>query len=59
MIVHRASMAKDHSHRLVAGAVGHPVTFDGTYLHAPLTLWDNGVIEGIDNDEARELSSGY
>lgn len=56
--IHKALTATDHAHRLTVGSIGD-VSFDGTYLHAPLTVWDADAIAGIDDDEQRELSSGY
>lgn len=44
---------------LVVGTVGTSVTFDGTYLDAPLSLWTREAIEAVETEEQRELSPGY
>lgn len=51
--------AADHRPDLVVGSVGSGVTFDGTYLKAPLSVWANDAILGIESSSKRELSSAY
>ncbi|WP_414499562.1 DUF2213 domain-containing protein [Zymobacter sp. IVIA_12111.31 C1] len=51
--------AADHKPELIVGAVGSGVTFDGTFLKAPLSVWSNDAILGIERNTKRELSSAY
>lgn len=51
--------AADHRPDLVVGAVGSGVAFDGAYLKAPLSVWANDAIIGIESSSKRELSSAY
>ena len=59
MIIHRGSTANDHPRSLSVGSIGEPVRFDGSYLRAPLHLWDQEAIDGIEDNSQRELSCGY
>lgn len=51
--------AADHRPDLVVGSVGSGVAFDGAYLKAPLSVWANDAIIGIESSSKRELSSAY
>lgn len=51
----------DNSHMpdLVVGATGTDAAIDGEYLTNSLVIWARPSIDGIVNDEKRELSSAY
>jgi hypothetical protein len=48
-----------HDPRLVLGAVGSDVTFDGEFLRGTVTIWSAPAIRGIEDGSKRELSAGY
>jgi hypothetical protein len=55
---HRPVGADDHPRDLVVGTVGD-VRWDGPYLTASVTVWDQSAIDAIESGEQRELSCGY
>lgn len=57
--VHKPTSANDIQQRHLIGTVGSDVVFDGTHLHADLTIWDGDAIKGIETEEKRELSCSY
>lgn len=59
MLVHRGQTATDHARALVVGSIGSNPSFDGSYLRAPLHVWDGEAIAGIHDNSQRELSCGY
>lgn len=59
LATHRPISADDHPHEIVVGAIGDDVRFEAPYLKAPLTIWDNAAITGIESGEQRQLSCGY
>ena len=59
LIVHKPVVATDHARALTIGAVGGPVTWDGDKLRAPLVVWDQDGIDGIEDNTRRQLSAGY
>ena len=59
MIVHRPIAADDHPKELVVGTIGSEVTFDGTYLKAPLAIWTAEGIAAVKSKAQQEISCGY
>lgn len=59
LIHHLPVTAEDFAPDLVVGTVGTDVTFDGTYLDAPLSIWTAEAIGVVESGEQRELSPGY
>ena len=59
LILHKASTADDHPQELTVGAVGTEVEFNDPYLEAPLCIWTDEAIVGIETKEQTEISSGY
>ena len=51
--------AADHRPDLVIGATGSNAEFVAPYLRNSLVVWASDAIEGIQNDEVRELSCAY
>lgn len=51
----------DESHKaeLTVGSTGTDARFDGKYLHNSLVIWAKPSIDGVVNDEKKELSSAY
>lgn len=57
---HNPTVASDrHPHGQVVGSIGTDVVFDGTYLTAPLSVWDGDSIARIEDNSQRQLSPGY
>lgn len=59
LLHHQPVSVDEHPKELVVGSIGTDVTFDGTYLDAPLSLWTAEGIEAVESEEQRELSPGY
>jgi uncharacterized protein len=59
MLIHRGVTSNDHARSLVVGSIGSPAKWDGTYVRAPLHIWDGEAIEGIEDNSQRQISSGY
>jgi hypothetical protein len=59
LLHHQPVSVDEHPRELVVGSIGTDVTFDGTYLDAPLSLWTAEGIEAVESKEQRELSPGY
>lgn len=59
LLHHQPVSVDEHPRELVVGSIGTDVTFDGTYLDAPLSLWTAEGIEAVESEEQRELSPGY
>jgi hypothetical protein len=51
--------ADTHRHELVMGSLGTDSAFNAPYLQNSLVIWDGKAIEGVENDEKRELSCAY
>lgn len=51
--------ADEPSKELQVGCIGTTVTFDGTYLRAPLSLWTRDGIDAVESGEQEQLSPGY
>lgn len=56
---HRPVTSDEHPRELVVGTVGTEVSFDGTYLKAPLALWTQEAVDVVVTEEQKELSPGY
>ncbi len=56
--LHKPQSAADHDHNLTVGSVSN-IRWSEPYLQASLAVWDGEAIEGIQDDSARGLSSGY
>lgn len=54
-----ASDEESHMPSLVVGSTGTDAVIDGPYLTNSLVIWAKPSIDGIVNDEKRELSSAY
>lgn len=59
LLHHLPVTAEDFAPDLVVGTVGTDVTFDGTYLDAPLAIWTAEAIGVVESGEQKELSPGY
>jgi len=59
LLHHQPVTADEHPDELVVGSIGTDVTFDGTYLKAPLSLWTAQAIKAVKSERQRELSAGY
>ena len=51
--------AKDHRPELVIGSTGTDAVFNAPYLDNSLVIWADDAIDGIENDQQRELSCAY
>jgi hypothetical protein len=51
--------ADDHQPELVVGSTGTDAAFDGTFMTNSLVVWARDSIDGIVNDDKRQLSSAY
>jgi uncharacterized protein len=58
LAMHRPLQANDHAHAPTVGTIGD-VRWDGPYLTATVTVWDQSAIDGIESGAQRELSCGY
>lgn len=56
---HRPVSSLSHPHKIVVGAVGGDVRFEGGWLRGSLTLWDAEAISLVEDGSARALSCGY
>ena len=56
---HVAVSADDHQPDLVIGATGSDATFKAPYLTNSLVVWAKSGIDGIEDNEKKELSSAY
>lgn len=59
LIKHIPVSADDHPKEDTVGTVGTEVRYEHPYLKAPLVLWDKDGIDAVENDDKRQLSSGY
>lgn len=59
LIVHKPTSAADHPKEITVGAVGTDVVFNAPYLEAPLCIWTEEAIAGIETKSQTEISSGY
>lgn len=57
--MHVRVSAEEPARDVVAGSVGTEVGFDGTYLSAPLSIWTNDAITGVETREQEQLSPSY
>lgn len=58
-IEHHVDSADDPQKLTRVGTVGTEVVWNPPYLDAPLTIWDQNAIDGINDDSFRELSCAY
>jgi hypothetical protein len=58
LIRHVPVSAADHPRELTVGTIGD-VRWDGPYLAATVTVWDQAAIDAIESGRRRELSCGY
>lgn len=56
---HVAVTADSHDPELVLGATGTDAVFDAPYLKNSLVLWTRAGIDGVESEEAKEVSSSY
>lgn len=56
---HEPITVQTHRPDLVVGAIGSDVIFDGEYLTADISIWDENAIAGIESKKISELSCGY
>ena len=59
LLSHQPLNSNAHPHEMVVGSVGHGAVFDPPYLKAPVTVWDQVAIDGIEDDSVKEISSSY
>ena len=59
LIQHKPTSADDHPQELTVGAIGSEVVFNAPYLEAPLCIWTEEAIAGIETRVQQEISSGY
>ncbi len=59
LIIHKPSMADDHPQELTVGALGDSIEFNDPYLEAPMSIWVDEAIVGIETKIQTEISSGY
>lgn len=58
-IEHHIDSAEDPQKLTRVGAIGNGAVWNEPYLDAPLTVWDQTAIDGIEDDSFRELSCAY
>ena len=58
-IEHHIDSAEDPQKLTRVGTVGTEIVWNDPYLDAPLTIWDQHAIDGIEDDSFRELSCAY
>ena len=58
-IEHHIDSAEDPQKLTRVGTVGTEIIWNDPYLDAPLTIWDQHAIDGIEDDSFRELSCAY
>lgn len=58
-IEHHIDSAEDPQKLTRVGTVGTEIIWNDPYLDAPLTIWDQNAIDGIEDDSFRELSCAY
>jgi uncharacterized protein len=58
LATHRPLQANDHARGLTVGTIGD-VRWEGPYLTARVTVWDQSAIDAIESGDKRELSCGY
>lgn len=56
---HEPITVQTHRPDLVVGAIGSDVCFDGEYLCADISIWDESAIAGIESKKIKELSCAY
>lgn len=56
---HTPVSADDHPKQVTVGSVGNGVVWKAPHLMAPLAVWDQSAIDGIEDGSQRELSSAY
>lgn len=56
---HEPITVQTHRPDLVVGAIGSDVCFDGEYLCADISIWDESAIAGVESKQIRELSCAY
>jgi hypothetical protein len=59
LLDHKPVAADDHPEKMTVGSVGNDVQWKAPYLMAPLTIWKDDAIRGIEDGSQRELSSAY
>ncbi len=59
LITHMPTSASNHPKEITIGAVGTDVVFTHPYLEAPLCIWTEEAIAGIETKVQTEISSGY
>lgn len=59
LIEHEPTSAADHKKDLVIGATMNDAKFNAPYLDNAISIWPQAAIDGIENDEQREISCGY
>lgn len=58
-IEHHIDSAEDPQKMTRVGAVGTEIVWNEPYIDAPLIIWDQTAIDGIEDDSFRELSCAY
>jgi hypothetical protein len=56
---HQPVAADQHPTDLVVGSTGNDAQFINPYMRNSLTIWDRAAIDGIQNNDRRELSAAY
>lgn len=56
---HVGVTSDSHRHDLTIGAVGTGVRYEHPYLKAPLSVWSQDDIDGVESKKKKELSSAY
>ncbi len=59
LYTHKPTTPDDHPKELTVGAIGTEVVFNAPYLEAPLCVWTEEAIAGIETRAQVEISCGY
>lgn len=59
LFVHKPTSASDHPKEITVGSIGTDVVFTHPFLEAPLCIWTEEAIAGIETKVQTEISSGY
>lgn len=59
LIDHQPVSSSDHPKDKITGSIGQDVRWEAPFLTAPLSVWRDDAIDGIESGKKRQLSSGY
>jgi hypothetical protein len=59
LLKHQPVSADAHPRDLTIGSIGSGVRYEHPYLLGPLSIWDRDAIDGIENEDRKQLSAAY